>query len=121
MQIINPWIFYLIELLTNINTILNIFIFIIGSLLLTLIIIYFLNCDYCDEDNDTIKYIKSWIKKGIIGLIITGLFVIIIPTKETAYQMLVANYVTYENVENASNIIKDSVDYIFEKLDEEEK
>lgn len=121
MPIISPWIFYLTELLTNINTILCIFIFMIIFLLIFLIIMYFSYCDYYDKDNDTIKSIKSWIKRSIIGLIITGLFVTVIPSKKTIYQMLAANYVTYENVETASDIIKDSVDYIFEKLDEEEK
>ena len=121
MQIINPLVFYLIELLNDIDTILGIFIVIFISLLIILIIMYFSCYDFYDKDDDIIKSTKSWIKRSIIGLIITGLFVTVIPTKETMYQMLVANYVTYENVENASDIIKDSVDYIFEKLDKEEK
>lgn len=121
MQIISPWIFYLIELLNNINTILDIFIFIFISLLTILIMVYFSYYDFYDKDDDIIKSTKLWIKRSIIGLIITGLFITVIPTKETMYQMLVANYVTYENVETASDIIKDSVDYIFEKLDEEEE
>lgn len=33
------------------------------------------------------------------------------------YQMLVANYVTDKNIETATDVIKDSVDYIFEKIE----
>lgn len=119
MPIINPWIFYLTELLTYIDSVLNVLIVMIMVALITLIVAYFLDFYYQDEDES--KLAKKWLKKTIIGLIIMGLFAGIIPSKKTIYQMLAANYVTYENVETASDIIKDSVDYIFEKLDEEEK
>lgn len=119
MPIINPWIFYLIELLAYIDSVLNVLIVMIMVTLITLIVAYFLDFYYQDEDES--KLAKKWLKKAIIGLIIIGLFAGIIPSKKTIYQMLTANYVTYENVETASDIIKDSVDYIFEKLDEEEK
>ncbi len=46
---------------------------------------------------------------------------IFIPSQETMYKMLVTNYVTYENAEIATDAIKDSVDYIFDKLNLEEK
>lgn len=42
---------------------------------------------------------------------------IAIPSKETIYKMLVSKYVTYENIDKATDTIKDGVDYIFEKLD----
>ena len=117
MPIINPLIFYLTELLTYIDSVLNILVFIIMVTLIILIITYFFDIYYQDEDES--KLAKKWLKKAIIGLIIIGLFAGIIPSKKTIYQMLAANYITYENVETASDIIKDNVDYIFEKLDEE--
>ena len=119
MPIINPWIFYLTELLSYIDSVLNALITIIVSALIISIVIYSFDFYYQDEDES--KLVKKWLKKGIIGLIIVVLFAGIIPSKKTIYQMLAANYVTYENVETASDIIKDSVDYIFEKLDKEEK
>ena len=119
MPIISPWIFYLIELLSYIDSVLDVLVFIIMAALITLIISHFCNIYYQDDDES--KLVKKWLKKGVIGLIIVVLFAGIIPSKKTIYQMLAANYVTYENVETASDIIKDSVDYIFEKLDEEEK
>ena len=53
-------------------------------------------------------------RSDVVALFITNAF---IPTKETAYTMLVASYVTEENVEKATDAIKSGVDYIFEKLD----
>lgn len=120
MPIINPWIFYLTELLTYIDTVLSVLIFIIITALIILIFAYYFDTTCC-KDSYELKITKRWIKRGIIGLIIIVLFAGVIPSKKTIYQMLAANYVTYENVETASDIIKDSVDYIFEKLDEEEK
>ena len=55
----------------------------------------------------------------LIACIVTGTFNLIIPSQKTMYTMLVANFVTYENVETATESIKDSVDYIFEKLNKE--
>lgn len=40
-----------------------------------------------------------------------------IPSKDVMYKMLVSKYVTYENIDKATNTIKDGVNYIFEKLD----
>lgn len=113
MPIINPWIFYLTELLTYIDSVLNALVIIIMAALIILIASYFFDCYY--QDGDELKFTKKWMKRGIIGLIIVVLFAGVIPSKKTIYQMLAANYVTYENVETASDIIKDSVDYIFEK------
>ena len=121
MQIINPWIFYLIELLSNIRIILGILMMLTLFGLIYLIIAYAASFDYSWEDDNELKSVKLWIKRCAIVLTIMGLFEIIIPSKETIYQMVVANYVTYENVENASDIIKDSVDYIFEKLEGKEE
>ena len=68
MPIINPWIFYLTELLTYIDSVLNILVFIIMVTLIILIITYFFDIYYQDEDES--KLAKKWLKKAIIGLII---------------------------------------------------
>ena len=82
MPIVSPWIFYLINLLSNIDTLCSMLAF-------------------------------------LSFLVLLGL--IFIPTEETMYQMLVANYVTDKNIETATDVIKDSVDYIFEKIEEGEE
>ena len=41
-----------------------------------------------------------------------------IPSKETCYKMLIASQITDTNIQKAEDIIKKSVDYIFEKKNE---
>lgn len=57
MPIINPWIFYLIELLTYIDTILNVLVVIIIAALITLITSHFY--DFYYQDDDEIKLVKK--------------------------------------------------------------
>lgn len=61
------------------------------------------------------KYGKS-IKKGTIACIAVTVLGCAIPSQETMYTMLVSSLVTYENVETVGNAIKDSVDYIMDKV-----
>ena len=42
----------------------------------------------------------------------------LIPSKETCYKMIVASQITDTNIQKAEDVIKDSVDYIFEKINE---
>lgn len=54
--------------------------------------------------------------------VLNGLKVYIVtPSEETMYKMLVAQYVTYENVDKVTESIKEGVDYIFKKLNKENK
>ena len=41
-----------------------------------------------------------------------------IPSKETCYKMMVASQITDNNIQKAEDTIKNSVDYIFEKINE---
>lgn len=118
MSIISPWIFYLINLLSNIDTLCSMLTFLSFLVLLGLILYQWANV--LDSDDDIWESFIKWRKRTAITLVISILGLIFIPTEETMYQMLVANYVTYENVETATDVIKNSVDYIFDKLDGEE-
>lgn len=119
MSIVSPWIFYLINLADNISF--TCFIL----LLLSVLLLFFFGWWYEDEglspDCMAWESFVKWLKRDIAVLIISLLAVIFVPSQETMYKMLVANYVTYENVETATDAIKDSVDYIFDKLDGEEE
>lgn len=59
--------------------------------------------------------------KQINIYLVDGSRYVVIPSEETMYKMLVAQYVTYENVDKATESIKEGVDYIFKKLDKEDK
>ena len=51
--------------------------------------------------------IKKWFKRFVIGTVISLILIIVIPSKETCYQMLAAKMVTYENVELAVEKIEE--------------
>lgn len=61
------------------------------------------------------------LKKVLIVLCIVAGVYTVTPSEETMYKMLVAQNVTYENVDKATEAIKDRVDYIFKKLGKEDK
>lgn len=93
MSIISPWTFYLISLVEGVST----FFFVtfalclIGAAFTALIYLHSPDCE-------TEKAVKKWFKRFAIGTVISLIMIIVIPSKETCYQMLAAKMVTYENV-----------------------
>ena len=111
--IINPWLFYLVDMIGSFQ--------ILSILIVLLIIISFaieiLKYDEAMDELDKVKVIKTFKKKVIvIALLIT--FAIFLPSKDTCYKMMIASQVTDNNIQKAEDVIKDSVDYIFEKINE---
>lgn len=117
MPIVSPWIFYLINLLSNISNLCSILTFVLSLVFSGLILYQWIT--RLDLDDEIWESFIKWLKRTAIILVISILGLTFIPTKETMYQMLVANYVTDKNIETATDVIKDSVDYIFEKIEAE--
>lgn len=114
--IINPWLFYLVDVIGNFKTacfVLTLLI-VIGFGAITIIEIG----EVADElELDEAKVIKN-LKKMAIVVVLLITFNMLLPSKQTCYQMMIASQVTEENVKKAEDVIKDSVDYIFEKINE---
>ena len=111
--IINPWLFYLVDMIGSFQ--------ILSILIVLLIIISFsieiAKYDEAMDELDKVKVIKTFKKKVIvIALLIT--FAIFLPSKDTCYKMMVASQITDTNIQKAEDVIEDSVDYIFEKINE---
>lgn len=142
MPIISPWVFYLIDVLGQLKWIFGLLI----AILIPTIIYAYVKSKNCFEETfnkyyysrfniskeearekakeeiePVIKRYNAFVRKGTIACIIMLSLFSLIPKQDTIYKMLVSRYVTYENVETATDVIKDSVDYIFEKLDGEEE
>ena len=115
MPIVSPWVFYLINLLSNISNLCFILTFVLSLVFSGLILYQWIT--RLDLDDEIWESFIKWCKRTAITLVISILGLTLIPTKETMYQMLVANYVTDKNIETAADVIKDSVDYIFEKIE----
>lgn len=108
--IISPWVFYWIDVFENIGCLCAI-ILLVGSIILGVCILCLpMLVDIFDEKA------PKFSKKVAITLIVFAIVGTFIPSKETMYTMLVAQNVTAENIEIATETIKDSVDYIFDKF-----
>lgn len=113
--IISPWIFYLIDMLGNLRGFCTIFMF-----ALAFAIVAYLVSIFVEEDENNAEKKKGdlkLLKRLFIGLIICVVSFITIPSESTMYKMLVAQNVTSDNLNAATDIIKNGVDYIFDKLD----
>lgn len=115
--IISPWLIYLIEASSTIKTVLfGLFIvFCVATLVHFLISIEEIDLDL--SDTDLARHKKAAIRWVVIA-IITALIAAFVPTKETCYKLLIANYTTYENVDKLGDGAKDTVDYVFDKIEE---
>jgi hypothetical protein len=114
--IINPWLFYIVDVIDNFKSACFILILIVvicfGAIFLIEI------GETADElELDEVKVIKT-LKKIVVVVVLLITFNMLLPSKKTCYQMMIASQVTDNNIQKAEDVIKGSVDYIFEKINE---
>lgn len=73
--------------------------------------------EFTDYSKEKGLKILKWAKQNIIIGILSALFAIFIPTKETCYQMIAATVVTPNNIEVVGETATNIVDYIIESVD----
>ena len=113
--IINPWMFYLVDCLDGLKMVCII------SVPVLVIVIGFLTATIDDFGRGKEKELKSAIRTRKIVIFFSILILIVIPfipSKETCYKMMVSSQITDTNIQKAEDVIKNSVDYIFEKINE---
>lgn len=115
MSVISPWLFYIIDLLDKLREVAIIVFWIIVVTILITVFVALLEGEYWEDK--IIQKLKKALKLSVIPIVISSVMYVAIPSKDMMYKMLVSKYVTYENIDKATNTIKDGVDYIFEKLD----
>ena len=115
MSVISPWLFYVIDLLDKLREVAIIVFWIIVVTILITGFVALLEGEYWEDK--IIQKLKKALKLSVIPIVISSVMYVAIPSKDMMYKMLVSKYVTYENIDKATNTIKDGVDYIFEKLD----
>lgn len=110
--LINPWVFYYIEVLDRVSTGIAI------GMFACVAVATFSGMDYYDFDatETTKRRSKKMIKAAVILFLFFGLAQILIPGKRTMYQMLAARYVTAENIEAVQNNVVDFVGRIADGL-----
>ena len=119
---INPICFYLISVLEGLQVLF--LVISISSVVLTVFIILILvgliGDDDCEDIQNKNEKIVGIFKKVIIVGIVSFFIGILIPTKETCIEMLVASQVTHENVSNTKEEIYNIIDYIVDKVNGKE-
>ena len=116
--IINPWLFYLVDTLDVLQIM---FIFLVIALAIVIMFITLRIDGLGRDEKEEMKSAKRT-RKIVISISILLLVAIpFIPSKETCYQMMIASQVTDNNIQKAEDVIKDSVDYIFEKINTNNK
>lgn len=87
--VINPWLFYFIDVVGTIKTIGTIFAFV--SIIAFLI-------SFLEEENDVALI-------SFIVLIISSLIIIFVPSSDTLIKMTIAKNVTYDAVDAAKDVV----------------
>lgn len=107
--IISPWLIYFAELADSINMA---FLFVT---FIAFIIMAFAFIPYMDNKKD--ESLKQCLKKSFIWFCISVAIVVMTPSKDTVYTMVVLDNVTTDNIQAIGKTGKDVVDYITEQID----
>lgn len=62
-------------------------------------------------------FVKKYLKKSIIWVVVSGLLFAVVPSKDTMYVMLTLDNVTTDNIQAIGKTGKDVVDYIIDQID----
>lgn len=120
-SIINPMVFYCIDLFSNLNEV--VFVIMILSLFVVGIIGFvFFDMETgfgYDEDDEDFKKVKKVFSISSIILIVSISLNIFIPSEQTMYKMLIAKYSTPNNIEAVIDYIDESVEKILEVKNEQ--
>lgn len=114
-MIINPMWIYLLQVVDGIK----IFLFILSIILFFALVFSIINLAVeLDFDEERAKFFKK--TSFVIGItfLIVSILNIVIPSKETLIGMMIARNVTIESIKSGKDAVKDSIDYIFEKIKE---
>ena len=112
--IINPWLFYLVDCLEGLQIL---FILVVIALAFAILLLTAMISDLGWDEKEELKSARRTRKIVILFSILLLIVIPFIPSKETCYKMMIASQVTDNNIQKAEDVIKDSVDYIFEKID----
>lgn len=102
MPIIDPMYLYLIEILHNIDALNQAVFMILTCAAAGITIIYFVD----DNARSLLRTHKKQIVALYIAFIISALIAVLVPTKDAMYKMLLAHYVTTDNIQLVNDAIK---------------
>lgn len=116
--IISPMWFYFVDVLRELEIAL-----VVIALIFGIILLFFICFQLADIgnawDESGVKAAKARLKKFVKLLsipVICLVVAILIPSKDTMYEMMIAKYITHENISFSVEAVKSAVDYIVEAL-----
>lgn len=109
MPIINPMYLYLIEVLHNLDVINNLVFVVLASIMLITGVMYIID-EYAREQ---LEPHKGKVIALFVAFLISSMIAVLVPTKDAMYKMLIASYVTTDNVQMVNEAIKTNLqDYL---------
>lgn len=110
--LINPIIFWIAQICGGISSTALIIMSVLGIGLFAFGFCYLINLGFEELEPS----IKKAFKVGIIGLIISAVLYLFVPTKETIYTSIAASYITPENVDSFTEFIERGIDHVAEQV-----
>lgn len=114
--IISPVLIYLIGISSNVQLLCNLLASVAVALAILTIAIYFdvkMDTYYDDDTQNTLQLCRKIIKYSIVCALTLGVISALIPSKEVATAMVVANYITPDNLHSTNDVIKSNLqDYV---------
>ena len=114
--IINPWIFYIAEILDNISCILTGALFVLVIAIMLLGLNYSEKGSYYDEDDRRVISARKHFKISVITLCVVSLINIFVPTSKTVFRMIIAQHVTPVNIQMVGEGTEKAVEKVIEKI-----
>ena len=120
MYIINPWLFYLLDVTASLILICLLFVIIFALVFGTYTLVWLMEIKgQCYEENYPNP--KNILRKFMIPLIFAIVSLIFVPSSDTIYKMMIASQVTTENIGIAKETIQNVADYIVDAAKEIEE
>lgn len=112
MPIVNPWLFYMADLVNSLNC---------ASFCVSMFSIFaffvFLVCYIDNKDEFSLK----WLKRSVAIFCSAAILLVLLPSKETVYKMYLAKMITHERVDNTLEAIKENTNVIIKSIDKSVK
>ena len=72
--------------------------------------------DMSDDERKSVQFFTKVLKAAIWALVISGLILLFVPSKETIIGMMIAKQATYENATWTLDALKSAVDYVVQAI-----
>ena len=108
--IISPWLIYFAS---RVDSLKNFAVIILACCIIAICIAFIEG----DIEYGSVLTHKSFMKKCVIASIISAIVLVITPSTETVYTMVVANEITPDNIRAVGKTGKDVIDYITDQID----